>query len=128
MRVSVAHHVRACVAQVKGDVKITSQYGQPAIGGGATGNVALWSQGSDLTVRGDLAVQSADAGAGANSGFAELATAQSGAEMPPSSGLSVSNIVVGGKNNRSRTHDHVATKLINSPVNVARSLSRSQEP
>jgi hypothetical protein len=85
--------------QVKGDVSITSRYGQSGIGGGATGNVALWAQGTDLTVGGELAVQSADAGAGANSGFVELATALD-IDQPSSSGpVSVSNIIVGGKKN-----------------------------
>jgi hypothetical protein len=84
--------------QVKGDVSITSHYGQSEIGSGATGNVALWAQGTDLTVGGELAVQSADAGAGANSGFVELATAQD-VDQPSGSGpVSVSNIIVGGKN------------------------------
>ncbi|ELR13439.1 uncharacterized protein ACA1_244890 [Acanthamoeba castellanii str. Neff] len=81
---------------VKGDVSITSHYGQSEIGGGATGNVALWAQGTDLTVGDELAVQSADAGAGANSGFVELATAQD-VDQPSGSGpVSVSNIIVGG--------------------------------
>lgn len=81
---------------IKGDVSITSHYGESEIGGGATGNVALWVQGTDLTVGGELAVQSADAGTGANSGFVELATAQD-VDQPSGSGpVSVSNIIVGG--------------------------------
>jgi hypothetical protein len=90
--------------QIKGDVSITSHYGQSEIGGGATGNVALWVQGTDLTVGGELAVQSADAGAGANSGFVELATAQD-VDQPSGSGpVSVSNIIVGGKHHARPCH------------------------
>jgi hypothetical protein len=63
--------------QVKGDMAVTSHYGQEGVVGGNTGNVSLVVSGSTVEVRGDVALQSADAAAGGASGFVKVAPAPS---------------------------------------------------
>ncbi len=56
---------------------VTSHYGQEGVVGGNTGNVSLVVSGSTVEVRGDVALQSADAAAGGASGFVKVAPAPS---------------------------------------------------